>query len=1180
MLLETHILCDETWRTRLALAFGAIVLFEPESNFSALLTLQSFQQVGSKFSPMPQNTEPRVEPSAPKPEPTKTAKKRVSFAEPRDSTSSRGSRPSITDALRSVDAQLPSTPDGDEAWNVVQLLSERSRKANAERRDRRPSRETGQSGPGGQVIEMSDVTPRRSSILRRSTREGGSFSRRSLLDEVTLKRGLLCSAHLLISQSLPLKPPKLGSCTDIADCTMSDRSRSPRVERVHLEEAALEEQAKLVAAALSDDIRARLQQMVKEGLVKEGDFDLHGHLQGSSISGPYSQNITCLKMKVTPCLHGNARAQSWSSHRALDRAFQKSHLSGCQLTWLPHCLSWFTLGFALHHRCHRCHRARRGAQPASRVTSRASDADELLQAAQSLQDLQKQWMEIQIEDVPKAQELMQREADLREDLKAVLLSSSVEDCCYGDPAETWTPVDCEHPVVSAHSEVARALIETELGKLQWMLRCAAALGHEDLPLGKKFALGRNVYFPSIFLSWFSEAEVRSIEKLLTTLRKSERGNFADLLLKMAELRLRLFDVRESYDLLQRARPLIAERSRRRAVLQSLLDNCLMCECLKTTPSMFGVEISPDNAAAKTLRDFGRLLVEAKYNCSKILHLTGAESLIDFSNDDQQHIFAQNLAQHQSNEEGNLSLAYLIRLFILRMQEPLEDLFVMVGADCCKLLLELQVVTAVRDGYQLLSVEEAIQTATAATEESFAKVKCFSNVRLWPLEKLIIATDAQTWPYGHGIERFEPVMYLSDDSLALLDAKPEVEGLHLLDMCCGSGVQGISALARNAASVTFSDMNPRALRFVRFNLAINSLLRESCEFCLGDAYSALESWEGSQKFDGVLANPPFLPNPDGIASQAIALYGNGGAFGEDVLSSIVAGCSQWLVDGGWVLMVTYAPNVEQMPSRLQEYLASNCEVASVHVAAGNQKDAADFLPVASEVELHFYPKAVKEAGVESLSEALVFILLGETKETCTECTLDLRDSLFADQSYAMSIFSALNPDLQDRVLSYCDSNKIFMTNARSKSGFLVAACEKAKKGSLDARGFGTVDPYKEYLLTIAKPKREWVDLVPEQQWLEQTTDAQEVIFDVRADPEAGVSAIRLCLQLDRTVRSVKERLAAVGVQMPVQKMKLREASIGYMRDERTLAYYNLKSGSKVQLVAKQRGGRRQAIEKMG
>ena len=49
----------------------------------------------------------------------------------------------------------------------------------------------------------------------------------------------------------------------------------------------------------------------------------------------------------------------------------------------------------------------------------ATNAEELLQAAQrTLQDLQTQWMEIQIEDVQKAQELMQREADLREDLKA------------------------------------------------------------------------------------------------------------------------------------------------------------------------------------------------------------------------------------------------------------------------------------------------------------------------------------------------------------------------------------------------------------------------------------------------------------------------------------------------------------------------------------------------------------------------------------------------------------------------------------------------------------------------------------------------------------------------------------------------------------------------------------------
>ena len=159
---------------------------------------------------------------------------------------------------------------------------------------------------------------------------------------------------------------------------------------------------------------------------------VQGHLEGSSIPDRYSHDIACLKMKATPCLHGNACAQSWSHPAALDRVFHRSHLSrtflqrfggACHLPYLT-CLSWFTLGFTLHHRCRRCHRARRGARRGARQRASVTNA-ELLQAAQSLQDLQKQWMEIQIEDVPRAQELMQREADLREDLKAALSSVQV-----------------------------------------------------------------------------------------------------------------------------------------------------------------------------------------------------------------------------------------------------------------------------------------------------------------------------------------------------------------------------------------------------------------------------------------------------------------------------------------------------------------------------------------------------------------------------------------------------------------------------------------------------------------------------------------------------------------------------------------------------------------------------------
>ena len=226
-----------------------------------------------------------------------------------------------------------------------------------------------------------------------------------------------------------------------------------------------------------------------------------------------------------------------------------------------------------------------------------------------------------------------------------------------------------------------------------------------------------------------------------------------------------------------------------------------------------------------------------------------------------------------------------------------------------------------------------------------------------------------------------------------------------------------------------------------------------------------------------------------------------------------------------------------------------------------------------------PLEVEEGAMEEQAKLLAAALSDDIRSRLQQMA---KEGLVKEGDidlHALSVFSALKPDLQDRVLSYCENHKIYLMNARSKSGFLVAACEKARKGSLDARGFGTVDPYREYLLAVAKPKRQFVDLVPEEQWLEQYANVQEVIFDVKADPQAGVSTIRLCLQLNRTVWAVKERLAAVGVRMPVEKMKLREARIGYMRDERTLAYYNLTTGSRVQLVAKQRGGRRQMEKTM-
>ena len=68
---------------------------------------------------------------------------------------------------------------------------------------------------------------------------------------------------------------------------------------------------------------------------------------------------------------------------------------------------------------------------------------------------------------------------------------------------------------------------------------------------------------------------------------------------------------------------------------------------------------------------------------------------------------------------------------------------------------------------------------------------------------------------------EPVMYIGMDSHGLVQAAPRVSGDAMLDLCCGSGIQGIIA-SRYANTVTAVDINPRAVRFARFNAQFNGV----------------------------------------------------------------------------------------------------------------------------------------------------------------------------------------------------------------------------------------------------------------------------------------------------------------------------------------------------------------------
>jgi Methyltransferase small domain len=112
-------------------------------------------------------------------------------------------------------------------------------------------------------------------------------------------------------------------------------------------------------------------------------------------------------------------------------------------------------------------------------------------------------------------------------------------------------------------------------------------------------------------------------------------------------------------------------------------------------------------------------------------------------------------------------------------------------------------------------------------------------------------------------------------------------IKLLDLCCGSGVQGLCAAAADpAVTVTAIDLSPRAVRFTRFNAALNGLAAR-VHAAEGDLYSD----SPLEEYAAVLANPPFVPVPPALNSEHRlydAFAAGPGRRGEDVLRRIVTG----------------------------------------------------------------------------------------------------------------------------------------------------------------------------------------------------------------------------------------------------------------------------------------------------
>lgn len=178
---------------------------------------------------------------------------------------------------------------------------------------------------------------------------------------------------------------------------------------------------------------------------------------------------------------------------------------------------------------------------------------------------------------------------------------------------------------------------------------------------------------------------------------------------------------------------------------------------------------------------------------------------------------------------------------------------------------------------------------------------FSMVQLVPYDGLVhVATDFNALTGASFQKHFDPVMSLGLDTAGLAYGAPRNRtSRRLLDLCTGSGVQAIVAAMHYAEDVTLVDLNPRAVRFARFNLLLNGLSQDRARVYSGNLYDALPA--GTKRFDTILGNPPFLPG----TTLQLSMFGAGGKLGNAVTRDIVAGAGRWLLasaQGGEALRI--------------------------------------------------------------------------------------------------------------------------------------------------------------------------------------------------------------------------------------------------------------------------------------
>jgi len=221
---------------------------------------------------------------------------------------------------------------------------------------------------------------------------------------------------------------------------------------------------------------------------------------------------------------------------------------------------------------------------------------------------------------------------------------------------------------------------------------------------------------------------------------------------------------------------------------------------------------------------------------------------------------------------------------------------------------------------------------------------------------------------------EAVMGASATTAALLQAAWHGRPIErALDLGCGAGSAALM-LAHRSVQVVGTDINPRAIALAKLNLALAECA--NVRFLEGDLFAPV----GEERFDLILAQPPFVSKPD---SEEAVTFLHGGARGDELLLRMLSELPQRLAPGGRAMVLVDWPRYDDVSpdARIRAalgtgafdllLLASPCKDLGeyvAHYAAGLRPD----LGARYEQAVHAHLDHLAQLGVTELRALLLVI----------------------------------------------------------------------------------------------------------------------------------------------------------------------------------------------------------------